>query len=201
MNHNSWHVLWPLLKREAVVLLIVIGAILLGWSGLIFWFQHLLPPWQTVQTSLQAAQAELAQAQADQLDFDTHRRSFEQLKASGLMDGEPRAGWAEEVQRIATNKGLLSQLTFVLAAPESVELPQAQAINARVTRHLMEIQLTAIHEIEALQFITTVVEKHNGVARLNECTFDRRSPSLDMKCRVNFLHIEPATANAQNAPS
>lgn len=198
---SRWFVLWPLLRKNVVALLITLGFILVGWSGLSFWFHHLTPLWQTAQSGLQAAQAELTQAQADQLDFETHRRSFEQLQASGLMDGAPRAGWAEEVQRIAEYHHLSSQLTFVLMPPEALDFPQAQAINARVTRHVMEIQLTGVHDIEALKLITSVIEKHHGVARLVHCSFDRRSVNLDMKCRVNFLHIEPTSTNAQNAPS
>jgi hypothetical protein len=166
-----------------------------------FWSYHLTPSWQTAQSNLQAAQAELSQAQADQLDFETHRRSFDQLKASGLMDGLPRPSWAEDVQRIAEEHHLRSQLTFVLLPPESLDLPQAQAINAHVTRHTMEIQLSGVHDIEALKLITSVMEKHNRVARLEHCSFNRRSINLDMKCRVNFLHIEPASINAQNTSS
>jgi hypothetical protein len=199
---NLWQILWPLLKKQIVVVLVATGAILLAWSGLAFWFHHLLPPWQAAQATFQAAQTELTQAQADQLDFDTHRRTFEQLKASGLMDGDPRPGWAEEVQRLATAYGVLSQLTFILAPPEAIDLPQAQAINAKVTRHPMEIHLASIHEIEALQFITAVVEKHKGVARLANCSFDKRdAATLVMKCRVNFLHIEPNATNPQNPSS
>lgn len=193
-------VLWPLVQRETVVWLMVIGAIVVAWSGLAFWFQHLAAPWQTAQAHLQTAQAELDQATADQFDFETHRRSFEQLKASGLMDGEPRAVWAEEVQRIAVDSGLSAQLSFILAPPTPVEMPQNPAtLAARVTRHVMDIQLTGVHDTEALHFITRLSERHQRVSRLSDCTFERRGPQMDMKCRVNFLHMDVKPNSAHNA--
>ncbi len=195
---NRWSALWPLLKRDVFILLTLVGFLTAVWGALIFWSHHLAPSWQTAQSNLQAAQAELSQAQADQLDLDTHRRSFDQLKASGLMDGLPRPTWAEDVQRIAEAHHLRSQLTFVLLPPEVLDLPQAQAINARVTRHAMDIQLSGVHDIEALTLMTHIMDKHNRVARLEHCSFDRRATNLDMKCRVNFLHIEPASTNVQN---
>jgi hypothetical protein len=198
---KPWALLWPLLKREAVVWIVLAGAMVLAWTGLEFWLQRLLPAWQAAQATLQTAQTELTQAETDQLDFETHRRTFEQLKASGLMDGDPRAGWAEEVQRLATARGVRSQLTFVLAPPEPIDLPQAQAIGARVTRHPLELHLAGVHEIEALQFMSEVMAQHKRVARLQGCAFDKRdAATLAMKCRVNFLHIDPTPAAAENAP-
>lgn len=194
-------VLWPLVKRETVVWLMVVGGIVVAWSGLAFWFQHLSAPWQTAQAQLQTAQAEWDQATADQFDFDTHRRSFEQLKASGLMDGEPRAAWAEEVQSIAVDSGLSAQLSFMLAPPTPVDMPQSQATPTptRVTRHVMDIQLTGVHDTEALHFLIRLSERHQRVSRLSDCTFERRGSHVDMKCRVNFLHIDVKPTPAQNA--
>lgn len=54
--------------------------------------------WQQAQSQLQAAQGQLGEAQADQTDLDTHRRTYEVLKTSGLLGGEPRAIWVEDLR-------------------------------------------------------------------------------------------------------
>lgn len=198
------NVLWPLLLPLLRPLLFKLGALLgvlvLVWGGLYALQQSLLPDWQQAQGQQQAAQALLAEAQADQIDLDTHRRTYEQLKASGLLGGEPRAVWVEDLLRTSASLGLQAQVSFTLGSPQAVELPQAQAIGARVTRHTLDYTMTGVHELEVLQLTDQYMQAHQGVARLMGCALEQPTPEgLGARCRVNFLHIEPPATPSHNA--
>ncbi|MDP2092617.1 MAG: hypothetical protein Q8K50_01810 [Hydrogenophaga sp.] len=198
------NVLWPLLLPLLRPLLIKLGALLgvlvLVWGGLYALQQSLLPDWQQAQGQQQVAQALLAEAQADQIDLDTHRRTYEQLKASGLLGGEPRAVWVEDLLRTSASLGLQAQVSFTLGSPQAVELPQAQAIGARVTRHTLDYTMTGVHELEVLQLTDQYMQAHQGVARLMGCALEQPTPEgLGARCRVNFLHIEPPATPSHNA--
>lgn len=191
--------LWPLLRP----LLIRVGALLLAlalaWGGLagVRWWQT--PAWQQAQAEQQAAQGMLTEAQADQLDLDTHRRTYEVLKASGLLGGEPRPVWVEDLLRVTQQLGLQAHTSFTLGSPQVVDLPQAQATGARVTRHTLEYTLSRVHGVEVLQLTEQFIQTHQGVARLMGCALEQPTPEgLAARCRVNFLHIEPPQSAAHN---
>lgn len=192
--------LLPLLRPLLIKLGALLGVLALAWGGLYAVQQSLLPDWQQAQGQQQTAQALLAEAQADQTDLDTHRRTYELLKASGLLGGEPRAVWVEDLLRTATQLGLQAQVSFTLGSPQAVELPQAQAIGARVTRHTLDYTMTGVHELEVLQLTEQFMQTHQGVARLMGCALEQPTPNgLGARCRVNFLHIEPPAAPSHNA--
>lgn len=179
------------------------GALLLlalAWGGLWGARYALQPGWQTAEAQLQAAQALLDEARTDQGDIKTHRASFEGLKAAGLIGGEPRAVWVEDLLRTAQAQGLPSQTSFTLAAPQPVELPEAEAMGVRVTRHVLEYSLTRVHEVEALRFAQQYHQAHGRVSRTVACTWEQPTPEgLTARCRVNFLHIDPVPAAGHNA--
>ncbi len=187
---------WLLRLGLAVALLGVV------WGGLYATHDWLKPDWQQAQAQRQAAQARLDEARTDQKDIDTHRRTYDSLRASGLLGGEPRALWVESLLRTASDMGLQGQVSFNLATPVAVDLPQAQAVGGRVTRHVLEFSLKGVHEVEALQLVDRYVAAHEGVARLMGCTFDGPTPQgLALQCRVNFLHIDPPMPAGQNGGS
>lgn len=178
---------------------LALGLLGVVWGGAYATYDWLRPDWQQAQAQRQAAQARLDEARTDQKDIDTHRRTYDSLRASGLLGGEPRAAWVESLLRMATEMGLQGQISFSLATPAAVDLPQAQAVGARVTRHVLEFSLKGVHEVEALQLVERYVAAHEGVARLMGCSFDGPTPQgLDLQCRVNFLHIDPVTSPGHN---
>jgi hypothetical protein len=192
--------LLPLLRPLLIVWGIVLGALALAWSGLYAVQQSLLPEWQQAQAQLKTAQTQLIQVQVDQTDLDTHRRTYELLKDSGLLGGEPRAVWVEDLLRISSTLGLQAQVSFTLGSPQTVELPQAKAMGARVTRHTLDYTLSRVHELEVLQLTDQFMQAHQGVARLMGCALEQPTPEgLSARCRVNFLHIEPPAAPSHNA--
>lgn len=196
MNVNA---LLPMLRPLLIRLGVLLSVLAVGWGVLYGVLQWRLPLWQQAQAELQAAQALLAEAQADQTDLDTHRRTYEMLKASGLLGGEPRAVWVEDLLRTSVNLGLQAQVSFTLGSPQTVDLPQAQAIGARVTRHALEYTMGRVHELEVLQLTDQFMQTHQGVARLMGCTLEQPTPEgLGARCRVNFLHIEPPKTTAHN---
>ena len=194
--------LLPLLRSLLIKLSVLLCVLALVWGALYAAQQSLLPDWQQAQSQQQAAQVLLSEAQADQTDLDTHRRTYELLKTSGLLGGEPRAVWVEDLLRTATNLGLQSQVSFTLGSPQAVELPQAQAMGARVTRHTLDYTMTGVHELEVLQLTDQFMKAHQGVARLMGCALEQPTPEgLGARCRVNFLHIEPPATPSHNAGS
>jgi len=183
------------LKWGSALLLLV-----LAWGGLWGARYVLQPGWQTAEAQLQSAQVLLDEARTDQGDIAAHRGRFEGLKAAGLIGGEPRAIWVEDLLRTAQALGLQSQASFTLAAPQPVELPEAEAAGARVTRHVLEYSLTRVHEVEALRFAQQYHQVHGRVSRPVACTWEQPAPEgLTARCRVNFLHIDPVPAAGHNA--
>lgn len=188
----------PLGFRWGAVLLVQ----LLAW-GVLWGAQYVLQPgWQKSETQAQAAQAQWDEAQAEQDDLTAHRSRFEQLKAAGLVGGDPRAAWVDDLLRAARDQGLQERLGFTLAAPEALELDQAEAAGAQVRRHVLEYSLNRVHEIEALQFMQRFHQDHALIARPMACWLELPTPEgLTARCRVNFLHIDPAAAAAHNEAS
>jgi hypothetical protein len=87
----------------------------------------------------------------------------------------------------------------MLGSPQAIELPLADAVGARVSRHVLEYTLDRVHDEEALRFVDRFVRSHEGVARLVGCSFEH--PTLEgllVRCHVNFLHIEPPKGVADN---
>jgi hypothetical protein len=191
--------LLPFLRPLLIKLAILLGALVLAWGVLYVVQQTLLPDWQQAQSRLQAAQSQLGEAQADQTELETHRRTYEMLKASGLLGGEPRAIWVEDLLRISSDLGLQAHISFTLGSPQAVDLPQAQAIGAKVTRHTLEYSFSRVHELEVLQLTQQYLQAHQDLARLMGCQLDQpTAQGLSARCRVNFLHIEPPAAQGQN---
>ena len=95
---------------------------------------------------------------------------------------------------------LKDQVSFSLAVPEPVELPQAELAQASVQRHVLEIQMTQVHELEALRLIQQLQARHALVTRMAACLFAQPNPDgLTAQCRVNFLHIDPTPTADNNA--
>ncbi len=85
---------------------------------------------------------------------------YKQLVAAGLVGGEPRAIWVEDLLRTAREQGLQERISFTLAAPEAVTLAGADTAPAQVKRHVLEYSLSRVHDIEALQFIQRFHQDH-----------------------------------------
>jgi hypothetical protein len=192
--------LLPLLRPLLIKLGALLGVLVLAWGSLYAVQQTQLPDWQQAKAQQKTAQARLSEAQADQTDLDTHRRTYDMLKASGLLGGEPRAVWVEDLLRTATRLNLQSHIRFTLGSPQAVDLAQAKTMGARVTRHTLDFTLTRVHEVEVLQLTDQFMQTHQGVARLMGCSLEQPTPEgLGARCRVNFLHIEPPAAASHNA--
>ena len=130
-----WPVVFPLVRPAVLTLAGVLVAQLV--AVLVLWgVRHFLyPGWQQAEAAQQAAQGQLEEARAEQADVQNHLRQYQQMVAAGLVGGEPRAVWVEDLLRILQQQDLQGQVSFTLAAPEAVELPQAAVAQARVQRH------------------------------------------------------------------
>lgn len=195
-------VLLPLLRPTLIRLAVLLGVLSAFWGAFYVAQRWFKPSWETAQFDLQTAQTALHEVRSDQKDLDTHRRTYESLKASGLLGGDPRAFWVEDLLRVAAEMDLSAQISFTLGSPQAIDLPLADAVGARVSRHVLEFSLSRVHDDEAVRFIDRFTRSHQGVARLVGCAFEHpTAEGLSARCRVNFLHIEPpknVTDNATN---
>lgn len=195
-----WPVVFPLVRSAVWALSGVLAALLLAMLALWGVRHFLYPGWQQAEAAQQAAQALLEEARAEQADVQAHLPQYQQLVAAGLLGGEPRALWVEDLLRILQEQGLQSHVSFTLAAPETVELPLAEAAQARVQRHVLELQFARVHEIEVLRVLEQLRARHARVSRVAGCAFEQATPEgLSARCRVSFLHIDPAPGADHNA--
>lgn len=140
------------------------------------------------------------ETRAEQADVQNHLRQYQQMVAAGV--GGWRAapcGW--RTCCILQQQDFKGQVSFTLAAPEAVELPQAAVAQARVQRHVLELQFARVHEIEVLRVLEQLRSRHALVSRVAGCVFEQPTPEgLSARCRVNFLHIDPLSGADQNPP-
>lgn len=196
-----WPVVFPLVRPAVWTLVGVLMAALASMLALWGVRYFLDPGWQQAEATQQAAQAQLEEARAEQADVQNHLHQYQQMVAAGLVGGEPRAVWVDDLLRILQQLDLQGQASFTLAAPEAVELPQAEAAQARVQRHVLELQFARVHEIEVLRVLEQLRQRHALVSRVAGCVFEQAtSEGLSARCRVNFLHIDPAPGANHNAP-
>ncbi len=196
-----WPVVFPLVRPAVWTLVGVLMAALASMLALWGVRYFLDPGWQQAEATQQAAQAQLEEARAEQADVQNHLHQYQQMVAAGLVGGEPRAVWVDDLLRILQQLDLQGQASFTLAAPEAVELPQAEAAQARVQRHVLELQFARVHEIEVLRVLEQLRQRHALVSRVAGCVFEQATPEgLSARCRVNFLHIDPAPGANHNAP-
>jgi hypothetical protein len=190
---------FPLVRPLAIKWGALLLLLALAWGALWGAQRVLQADWQQAQSQAQAAQAQWDEAQAEQDDLTTHRSRFEQLKAAGLVGGDPRAAWVDDLLRTARDQGLQERLGFTLAPPETLAVAEADAANAQVRRHVLEYSLNRVHDIEALQFMQRFHQDHALMARPMACGLELPTPEgLTARCRVNFLHIDPADGAGNN---
>lgn len=190
-----WSVVLPLIQPTLMLLMKVVAGLALM-SAALWGAQHLMSAaWQQADATLQGAQAQLEDARLERVDVQAHLPRFNQLVAAGLVGGEPRSEWVEDMLRTAKAMNLQNRVSFSLSPPEPVEVPQAELVPARVQRHVLELQVTEVHEIEALRLMQAVQAHHAPVSRMAACLFDSPSPTgLTAKCRIHFLNIAPLPA-------
>ncbi len=196
-----WPVIFPLVRSAVLALAKVVLGLVLASAALWGVRYFLYPDWQKAESAMQAAQTQLDEAHAEQADVQTYLSDYRKLVAAGLVGGEPRALWVEDLLRTAKELGLQDKISFTLAPPELVELSQAEVAQARPQRHVLDVQVGPAHEIEALRLIQQLQARHAQIAQVAACQFTQPKPEgLTTQCRVNFLHIDPTPVTHDNVP-
>lgn len=186
-----WPEVFPLVRPAVLTLAKVVTALVVVSAALLGVRHFLLPGWQQAESALQSAQTQLDEAHAEQAVVQAHLADYRQLVQAGLVGGEPRAAWVEDVLRTAKELGLQDRVGFTLAPPEPVAMPEAEAAQARVERHVLDVQVRAVHELEALRLIQHLQARHAQIAHMAACQFNQPTPAgLTAQCRINFLHID-----------
>ena len=199
--NKLWPVIFPLVRSAVLMLAKVVLALMLVSAALWGVRYFLYPDWQKAEAAMQAAQTQLDEANAEQADVQAHLSDYRKLVAAGLVGGEPRAIWVEDLLRMAKELGLQDKTSFTLAPPQPVELSQAEAAQARVQRHVLDFQVGPVHEIEALRLIQQLQARHAQITQVAGCQFTQPMPEgLTAQCRVNFLHIDPTPVTHDNVP-
>ncbi|WP_313069970.1 hypothetical protein [Melaminivora sp.] len=201
---GEWNILLPLVRPALRLFAGVLLALLL--AAAVLWGTHrfVQPDWlraAPAEQAAQAAQAQLEQARADRADVQSWLPRYRQLEAAGLIGGEPRAAWVEDLLRAAQSLGLQEHTSFTLAAPEVLALPEAADAHAQVERHVLDLQMVRVHELEVLRLLDALRAQHGAVQRVEGCVFEDPKPEgLSARCRIGFLHIrrdEGAPADGQ----
>lgn len=198
MNASYWSIMLPLVRpllvKVGVAFAVVILCIAAAW-GLEQWQS---PDWKSAQARMQSAQSSVNQANTDLADIERLRGEFARHSQSGLVGGAPRAGWIEDLQRIAAGIGLTPYLTYTLASPVNVKLG-AEGVG-RVTRHELSVSLVSVHEIEGMRLVQQFLQLYPNTARLKTCEFTSPADAgLTLNCKVNLLHIDTGPAPAAGA--
>lgn len=186
---SYWAIMLPLVRPLLVKVGWFFAAAVLGFGAVWGMEQLQAPHWKSAQQAMQSAQTTLNQANADLADIEKLGDEFAKHSQSGLVGGAPRAGWIEDLQRLAGSMGLEPVLTYTLASPVAVNV--ASAAQARVTRHELSVSLTSVHELEGLKLIQQFVNLYPDTAQLAACEFTSPTDAgLAIGCKINLLHIE-----------
>lgn len=198
MKTTYWAVMLPLV-RPVLVKAAWFFALLLACLGAVWGIeQWQSPTWKTAQQRMQSAQSALTLANTDLADIERLRDEFARHSQSGLVGGAPRAGWIEDLQRLAGGRGLEPVMTYILASPVSVSI--GGAAPGKVTRHELSISLTSVHELEGLTLIQQFVDLYPDTAQLTACDFSAPSEDgLAVACKINLLHIDAGVLGSAGA--
>lgn len=190
--NEAWAVVSPLVRSSLLVLTKVLAGLALMFLMLWGAQRFMSPSWAEADASAQAAQAGLDEARRELADVRSHLPQFNQLLEAGLVGGERRSDWMDDFLRTVKASGLQGHVSFTLAPPEWLALPEAEAAQAKVLRHALEFQVVGVHEIEALRLIQQIRGQHGPVSRMAACLFEAPEPTgLSAKCRIDFLNIAP----------
>lgn len=196
-----WPVIFPLVRPAVLTLAKVVLALAVISAALWGVRYFLLPDWQQAEAALRAAQTQLDEAHAEQADVQTHLVDYRRLAEAGMVGGEPRATWVEDVLRTAKELGLQDRVGFTLAPPESVAMAEAEAAQARAERHVLDVQVGPVHELEALRLIQQLQARHAQITQVAACQFTQPTPAgLTAQCRINFLHIDLTPVTHDTVP-
>ena len=191
-----WTIMLPLVRPLLVKVGIFFAAVALCLAVLWWLEQWQLPQWKSAQKDMQGVQSSLTQANMDFADIEKLGDEFARYSQSGLVGGAPRAGWIEDLQRIAGSMGLESVLSYNLASPVPVMV--ATTSQARVTRHELSVSIASVHELESLQLVQQFVDLYPDTAQLASCEFAAPTESgLMLSCKINLLHIEPSVVGSE----
>ena len=189
MKATYWSVMLPLIRPVLVKVAGFFALLVLGLCAVWGLEQWQAPTWKTAQQRMQSAQSVLTQANTDLADIERLRGEFNRHSQSGLVGGAPRAGWIEDLQRLAGRLGLEAVLTYTLASPVNVNVGGASA--GKVTRHELNVSVASVHELEALSLVQQFVDLYPDTAQLTACEFSSPSETgLVLACKVNLLHID-----------
>lgn len=188
---SYWSIMFPLVRPLLVKVGWFFAAALLSFGAVWGMEQWQAPQWKSAQRTMQTAQSSLTQANIDLADIEKLGDEFARHSQSGLVGGAPRAGWIEDLQRLAGTMGLEPVMTYNLASPVAVNV--TTTAQAKVTRHELSVSVTSVHELEGLRLIQQFVDLYPDTAQLTGCEFSAPTDAgLVLSCKIHLLHIEPA---------
>lgn len=129
---------------------------------------------------------------------------FDSLLLSGLMSGEDRLEWVEQV-RAFQNRRALARVDYELAPRQELSAPDAYQLGDYVlsgTR--VDVSAQLLHEGDMLALLQMFRNRYQGMVVPQKCTLNRLTsvvtdeplhPRIDLACRLVWLSLEARTNN------
>ncbi len=192
---NYWAVMLPLIRPLLMRVALFFAVAIVGLGAVWGVEQWQTPRWKSAQQSMQAANSSVSQANVDLADVERLSDDFARYRQSGAVGGAPRAGWIEDLQRLAGSMGLEPVMTYNLASP--VVVTTASTGSAKVTRHALTVSINSVHELEGLKLVQAFVGMYPYAAQLSSCEFNAPTDvGMAITCKVNLLHIDSGESGA-----
>ncbi|HCJ51583.1 MAG: hypothetical protein COZ20_07205 [Gallionellales bacterium CG_4_10_14_3_um_filter_54_96] len=122
---------------------------------------------------------------------------YQQLTRLGLVGVADRDGWAQRLEGIYRDTRLPTTLSYTLAPPQAMN-PQGDdaqtAYLKNVSHHDLTIEISAIHELELLDFIDKLNNDWRAPYRAETCQIARADTSepiagLQIRCTLQLYSI------------
>lgn len=141
---------------------------------------------------------ELARAQAGAQAHSGYAVRFENLGERGLLAGEDRLGWVEQMQDFGLTPGL-DRLQYELAPRRTIDLAPLYDLGPySLTATGIELNVDLLHEGDLMALFEMLRVRHGGLVMPQQCTMERLaasgamlrlSPRIALHCRLVWLAI------------
>ena len=156
------------------------------------------------EAALRATRNEIQALTSDLATVEKHLVDFKKLTRLGLIGDPDRAVWVQNLVSIYSKLELPPTLRYSLAPPSplaesAVTASGAPPALAKALRHDLDIELSALHEVEFLTFMDRLRTDWQTPFRVETCQFTREPKAgLQIKCTLRLFSL-PLKAVTQPA--
>lgn len=151
------------------------------------------------RAALRAAEQRLIAARQNQANLTQSEADYSRIAARGLMQTEDRVVLVEWLQSLRP-RYRLNTLTYDIDPQRAARVGNANelpSINPRASR--ITIVASALHEGDALDFLSHLSEERNAFFSIDQCALKRTAtaersglaPRVETECTVYWLTVRP----------